>query len=288
MKILVIGASGYLGRRTVAALRRRNCDVIGADLHSNREFTDLRLDVRLPEEVIGAMATVKPTIVINMAYLLSESITERADDAIRTNVLGVNTIFASAVALGIPRVINMGSMAVYGDQLDIGEGWVTESSPLRPATTYGWMKALNESMAADYDARSMTHFITVRCSNCYGLTGSGAGFNPIGRLLAAQGKTDRILLPWSADHVTSLLHVDDAAEAVALIASADEVRWRVYNTGGEPVRLGDLDRTVGKILGITIECATPGLRVAHPGRISDERLRVEFGFRRRSLPEGIL
>jgi nucleoside-diphosphate-sugar epimerase len=284
---LVIGAAGYMGRRIMALLRADGVEAIGADIEADPENVDINLDIRFPDSVYGLMARIRPVVVINMAYLLTEATAESPDDAVRTNVVGVSAVFGAAAAVGSRRVIFASSISVYGDQSALGEQWVDETTQVRPHTTYAWMKTLDEALAEQYQASSETQFVTVRSSSCYGYRRPGNRFNPIGVLLAAHGTSDSVMFPWRRSHRASLIHVDDAATMFVRLALAAHPRWPVYNTGGDSVTMAELADLAQPILRLRVEWKEPARDLRHAGRVSGDRLLGEFGVTRRPLADGL-
>jgi nucleoside-diphosphate-sugar epimerase len=280
--VLVIGSGGYLGQPVMAQLRARGVNAIGADLRRIPSFAEHALDLRFPEQTMSLVARLRPDVVVLLAYLLTADSMADPQNAIRTNIVGVNGVFDACATLGIPRVVFASSNSVYGDQSDFGDKEAFESDRQVPRTFYGLMKHFNEFMAQQYNAAGKTRIISVRLASLHG-RGKGGIFNPVDLLIEASGHTDRVTLPWSATHEFAFLHVDDAAAIFVALALAEQPMWTEYNSGGEHLTMQRLAEAAGPLCGLRIDFEEPGRQLEHLGRISGARLDKEFAVDRHSV-----
>jgi len=89
MKVLVIGASGFLGTALCDELRRRGCEVVG----TARMRPDLaRLDVGDPAAVTRVLESVDPDTVVNLAASGVTAANAKVVDLERTNVVGARNV----------------------------------------------------------------------------------------------------------------------------------------------------------------------------------------------------
>jgi nucleoside-diphosphate-sugar epimerase len=281
MKVAVVGAGGYVGRRVMTELRGRDLDPIGIDVAAVGDFVQETLDLSAPDDTFALLHRLGPDVVIELAYLLTSASMAAPQRAVRVNVLGVNGLFDASTRLGVNRVIFASSNAVYGDQSDYGEGYVDEAALPRPRTLYGHMKQFNESMAQHYDRVSDTRFASLRLSSLHG-RGKGGLFAPVDMVVRGAKEGQPVTLPWSKGHEFSFLHVDDAARAFAELAVGPEPQHTAYDSGGERLTMGELAEIAAPICGIEIGFDEPGLHIDHVSRMKGERLANEYGFERRS------
>lgn len=273
-----------MGRRLMQMLREHPLEVVGADVVAVPGFADRVVDLRFPDQTFSLLYSEKPDVVVNLAYLLMEASAGNPQNAVHLNIVGIDGLFDAAVKLEIPRVLYASSGAVYGDQKDHGTSEVTEETKPHPRTLYGWMKQLNDVMAEQYNALGATRLISVRISSLHG-RGKRGTFAPMDMIIDAVGVQDSLTLPWSADHETSFIHVDDVCDVFIKLARAKSPRWTVYNTGGDFLTMGDLARFATQITGVRVECSFPGRELLHVSRASYERFRTEFPTQRRSPRE---
>jgi nucleoside-diphosphate-sugar epimerase len=282
VKALVVGAGGYLGRRVRVALTGHGIEVVGADIEVTPGLVDRAVDIRLPEQSFAVLHREAPDVVIDLAYMLMAASSAGPHPAVHLNILGTNGIFDAAATLGVPRVIYASSSAVYGDQKSHGTTTLTEESPAVPVTVYGHMKRFNEVMAEHYNAKSSTRFIGLRISDLHG-RGKTGSFTPMDMIVRGAGGDGTVELPWTANHETSFIHVDDAAEAVAHLAMAKATAHVIYNTGGECLSMAELAAIGKEVAGVTVTCSPPpGAQLLHVSRVSGRRLSDEFPVQRRS------
>ena len=109
MKILVIGASSYVGAKIYSDLSN---DVIGT-YYSNKLFDELeKLDITKREDVISFINEIKPNLIIHVAANASGGWCEKnPKDAIDLNENGTGYIVEAANQVGA-KIIYISSMAV--------------------------------------------------------------------------------------------------------------------------------------------------------------------------------
>ena len=287
MRTLVIGAAGFIGRRLMGELGRRGIECVGADVRTGIPEVDVALDIGSRADVERMMSEVCPESVVVLASLLTAATELNPADALRVNVSGPAAVFEAAVMSRVRRILYASSISTYGRPAD-GQAVVDENSELRPKTLYDWMKCVAEALAANYARRTSLETVVVRPSICYGMTESVDHDNIVGQLLAAAVAGRRTLqLPYAGGQSLSLIHVDDAAAAFAVLAQSSAIRWPVYNTGGQTVSVEDLANAADTLLGLKVDIDPSGAVINAPARVSGGRLSMEFGLAPRGLASGM-
>ena len=194
-RVLVLGASGFIGRRIVAALVADGdfqpvaASRQAAGIAWGRNVEALNVDASDPKGLRAALTGAQA--VINCVA---------GHPALIRNV--AQGLFAAAIAMPTPpRVVNLGSLAAYGS----ATGLVEESAPLRgDLDEYSAAKAQTDVLAAQY-----RFAVTLRPGIVYG-PGSPWWSDRIARLLVSHRLGD---LGTRGSGICNLIYVEDVAAA---------------------------------------------------------------------------
>ena len=131
MTVLIIGGTGFIGRRLIPLLAQRGEESVVMDINpQTANFSELtkvkvlRGDVSQFDDVMAVMTTVKPDRVVNLAYYISSDLPPRV--AFKLNILGMDNCFEAARLAGCNRVVYASSVAVSCEQKFYGESLVNE------------------------------------------------------------------------------------------------------------------------------------------------------------------
>jgi nucleoside-diphosphate-sugar epimerase len=234
MKILVLGASGYIGKSLVAMLRALSFEIVCASRRrraTNDAHQQIYLDVQ--DKLMLEKALVGVDAVVNCVAGDADSIAR-----------GASALVDAALVSGMPRIIHLSTMAVYGRY----EGVADEETPFDPGL--GWYaraKCKAEAQMKRY-AENKGAVVVLRPGCVYG-PGSELWVGRVGRWLQSGRLGD---LGAAGDGWSNLVHVDDVCAAIANslslalpsggirhfnLAAPDSPRWNVY--------FRDLARAIG-------------------------------------------
>lgn len=284
-RVAVLGAGGFIGRATRAALARAGCEAPGFDVAPGEDLTG-RVDVTDLQSVLSVLLEVRPRAVINLAYILGDDIEADPYRATRVNVLGMQHVFEACRLLGIERCVYASSIAVYGDQEPFGDRAVREEDHGLPTNLYGWQKQMNEALATVYRERYGLDAIGLRISTVYGgdrRTGLSA---PINELVMAAARGAPVHCPFRPDCDSDLVHVEDVAETLAAVATEPRLRHPVYNTGGEFATIADLV-DLARELRPDVHVTLGDRRMVHVSRVDWSRLHGELRLERPTLRDRV-
>jgi len=234
-KVLVTGATGFLGHRLVAALSRCGADVVALVRDESQVSSDLerqaklvRGDVRDPASVAAAMRDV--AVVYHCAAITTNKASWTAHH--ETNILGTETVFKEALKAGVQRVIHVSSVMVYGLDRPRHGALVDELAPYaqNPDRWAHYLRSKLEAdrLAFDYWREAGLPVTVVRPGILYGPGGGrsvGRGLVQLGpvRLFIGRGRN---LLPFT--------YVDNAVDCLLLVAVSLAVIGQAYNVVDEP------------------------------------------------------
>jgi nucleoside-diphosphate-sugar epimerase len=121
MTTLIIGGTGFIGRRLIPLLAQRGEEAVCMDINpQTANYSELakvrvlRGDISQFDDLMGVMTAVKPDRVINLAYYISSDLPPRV--AFKLNILGMDNCFEAARLAGCNRVVYASSVAVSGEQ----------------------------------------------------------------------------------------------------------------------------------------------------------------------------
>ena len=214
-KVLIIGASGLLGRSLVeffvsnnfqVGALSRNCD------NQNDKFNNYSVDVLDYEHLEFVVA--QYDIVVNCIGQITNPIHE----CVSLNTKGVKNII-DAVKKNGNYLIHLSTVSVYGSS-----SAVTEESPVNPESVYGSLKYFAEYQIS----QNLTNYAVLRISNLYG---KGQVKGILGYILRSFRNNEKALFFNNDGSLKRYyLHIDDLSSIVKLII--DKRVKGIYNVIG--------------------------------------------------------
>jgi nucleoside-diphosphate-sugar epimerase len=243
MRILILGASGFLGGHVWRAATASGAEVVTAGrspLPGSPEHLRVDLAAGDPDPIAATIEAAAPDVIVNGAGLIAGG----PDVLAAANVTGPYALVMAMLKAGTrARLVHLGSAAEYG-RAEPGES-TGESAPPRPAAPYGATKLAGTRLvelgrAAGLDA------VVLRVFNPVG-AGAPEGGLPgrvaaqLRRALAGDGEVRLGPL----DAVRDFIDARDVAAAVLAAARATALPHPVLNVGSGT---GILTRTLVKEL----------------------------------------
>lgn len=241
MKILVAGASGYLGGRVTEYLADAGMEVI-AQLRNYPENSDLWIsktagircgDIRTPE-MIQSIADCNPDAVIYTISLTHKISEENSANALETNVTPVWKLL-DALGENCRRFLYFSTQQVYG-KIQQGE-CITESREPRPRNNYGLTHLMCEDICRFFAEKRDGKFVSLRISNGFGapaLSSSDCWRLVVNDFCQAARREREIRLLSDGTPLRDFIHVADICRATALLLEVpdNKLTHDVYNLGG--------------------------------------------------------
>lgn len=302
-KILVTGASGWLGTEIVKALLARGDAVIGTDIVVSPATTTLA--ARYPAlttvaadlcewpQVMRLLSDHRPDAVIHAAAIVG--VIQCADiplKANRVNVEGSINLFEAMRFAGIKRIVHVSTEETYGD---FTAPSIDEEHPQKPVSVYGATKLAVEHYGRMYSRDHGLECINVRTCWVYG--------PHLPRLrvprtfVEAALRGEALHEPDGAELAVDQVYVDDTVAGLLLALDKPTHRFDSYNvaTGVAPT-IADVAEAVNRAIpGARISVGSQGpyrhggkVLSAKKGALDISRARAELGYEPRyDLQRGI-
>ena len=282
MKVLVLGATGFVGSYLVERALAAGHDVLGTSYNPTIDPRDwagfqdriVRCDIRYREQTDRVIAGFRPDVVYLLSAQSYPALSWQAPiETLDTNVLGTANVYESIRAAGIdPVVVVACSSAQYGEvQADAIP--VKEEHPLRPLHPYGISKVATEMLALQYWSNWKIRSVCARIFNTTGARKTGDVCADLTQRVARieAGQIPPVLKVGNQDTWRAITDVRDLASALELLAAKGEAGG-VYNiSGGRTYQVRELVERVVAAARVPIAVETdPALL-----RPSDEK--VIFG-----------
>jgi UDP-glucose 4-epimerase len=265
-RVLITGASGYVGQLLFAALAdetRRGAlgAVIGTDVREPAQVPSGGMFVRHDVRDVGLAALLRDhriTCVVHLASIVTPGKGSTRAFEYSVDVDGTRRVLDACVEAGVSRLVVTSSGAAYGYHPD-NPAWLTEAHPLRgnESFAYSWHKRLVEEMLAvarhDHPALGQ---VVLRVGTILGASVNNqiTALFEKPRLLAVRGSASPFVFVHDAD-------------LVALLARAvDSSVTGVFNVAGDgAMSIDDIASALGKpVLRLPAWLLRGALAVLHP------------------------
>jgi nucleoside-diphosphate-sugar epimerase len=295
MRVLVTGASGFIGRALCGELLDRGHEVRALVRRPGSEPPGTRAvagDLSDGSGLTQALTEERPDCVVHLAAEIASQRSARKIHEV--NVHGTERLRDACLALAAadhasgPRVVFC-STVVTGDPRG---AVLTEEEPLPVETPYGRSKQEAERILLQSGLPS----VVIRPSHVYGPGGWYAN-----ELVAQLRRPGRFAVIGSGANLWDVVHVDDVVEALILGAEAAPAGSLYHVADDEPISFYDFMAETARALGtgaprripVSLARIVAGANavdaVVRSARTSNEKIKRELGWRPRfaAAPEGI-
>lgn len=242
-KIVVTGASGYIGTSVIPYLVQRG--YIPVALLGDKEKCGFPREVEVRAGDTGdhrflCRAIKDADIVLHLAGFKGyERCLRDVDRAVSANILFTKDILESARKNRV-RMIFTSTYWTYGHRLALP---YLEDMPLMPSEPYGWSKAIAETMVRS----SGLNYAILRLANVFGY-GAGKGYDELTALFLKKAMAGMpITLNNAGRHSVDLISVDDVCKAIVAVIGLKD-KYLVLNVGsGKPISILKIAELINEV-----------------------------------------
>ena len=278
MKVLVTGASGFLGKVVCAELAGRDHEVHALVRRAGSEpagTTAVPCDLTDAKSLSGAVESAQPECVVHLA---AEIASQRDPAKVRAvNVDGTRALIAACEAGGVRRIV-FASTVVTGDAKGVV---LDEETPLPVETEYGRSKQEGERLLRE----SALEEVIIRPSHVYGPSGWF-----VEEFVNRLRQPGRFAVIGSGENWWDVVRVEDVASAFADAAERAPAGAVYHVVDDEPIRFFDFIALAATALGKgpprrlpawlarLVAGADPVRSVTRSAKSSNARIKSELGW----------
>lgn len=263
MRVLITGATGFVGRAIVEELGKINLEIIriGKSAEEKNDFAInsfneyYSADISEYENLRQIENIERIDAVVHAAGLAHQFGNTAAAEFESVNVQGTKNILKLAVKLKAEHFILISSTAVYGivqsagnDYSNISEIEINENTVCRPETVYAESKLKAEKAALEECGKHEIALTILRLAPVIGENNVGNNVGNTARLIKAIDEK-KFLWVGTGDNFKALIYKKDVARACAMILINKKKETEIFNLAAEPIKMKDFVKIISDELG---------------------------------------
>lgn len=274
-KVLVTGATGFIGRNTLPLLAKAGFEVHAVynssktATHSNYNWHKANI---LEEEAIEKIiCVVKPGYLLHLAWETEHGIFWDSEENYKWISASLNLVKKFKINGG-KRIVAVGTCAEYEFQL---EKYDEELTPIKPASVYGKCKYEFYNQLKIYCEKNDMSFAWGRI---FYLFGQDENPNRLVPFVIRSLLQNQVTKTTHGNQVRDYMYVEDVASAFVKILDSD-INGVVNVASGIPIKLNELIKTIAVKIGgedllhigaIPVKINDPDFIVANVSRLKNE------------------
>lgn len=245
MKVLVTGASGFIGREIVSELSSLSsliCEIIKVASKENKDIDFYKINIADESDVKSLESLIKVDAVIHSAGLAHQFGETSREDFYEVNVKGTQNICNLAVKLKAGHFILISSVSVYGKSEKSKQG-IDESFVCQPEGFYAESKFEAEKTVREICEKNKLALTILRPAT---VIGEGDVGN-VARLIEAIDKKKFIWIG-RGENSKSLIYKKDVAKACVAVLEKQTIETEVFNISAESLTMYEIVSIIGENL----------------------------------------
>ncbi len=249
MRIIVTGATGFVGTEIVGKLTAKNHDVYQIGFSKVEPQTSggnvFKVDITDLNSVLELKRLKEIDVIIHSAGLAHQFGKIEKEKFWKTNIDGTKNILELAVILRVKHFILISSTAIYGTQKKKGTavGVMDENALCIPQTIYAESKLEAERQAREICERNNIDLTIFRLAPVIGEKNAGN----VQRMIEAIDK-GRFIWIGKGENYKSLIDKADVAGACEKVIRNKKNGTEIFNLAAEPILMHDFVREAARNL----------------------------------------
>lgn len=248
MKVLITGATGFIGKRLYKETKARGLDVVGISKSEIEGGAGIKLiDITKKGDVDDLFSWSKFDLVFHLAAYIPKNHDKLSADEIYkcfdVNTLGTINLLEAGVKYGVKRFVYASSASVYSAE---PKKFPVTEEDVEPRNFYGESKLLAELYVGKYARENGFSYSCLRYSSVYG---PGQKKNSVLPLFIDTARVGGELNVFgSGNRSQDFVFVDDVVDATVLAGQSENSG--VYNIGsGRETTMIELAKTITSVVG---------------------------------------
>ena len=221
MKIVITGASGYIGSRLCLFLSEKGhhiTAVCSSKIPQQKGWTEkvkqfIVGDIR-DEGIIEKISNLKADVIIHLVSLDHHDSEKKPSFVSEINVQPTWNLLDACTAKELKKFIYFSTIHVYGKNQN---GFVSEKQAITPFNAYALTHALSEEICNYYNRKTETECINIRLSNSYGepvFLDAKCWSLIINDLTRSAFENKKIILNGDGSPIRDFIHYSDICNAI--------------------------------------------------------------------------
>ncbi len=250
MKVLVTGATGFIGQEIVLELLKSNVEVIEV---GNRKLNDVvdrsekdnffKVNIADEKDVKCLQTIGEVDVIIHCAGLAHQFGKTKKEDFYTVNVDGTKNVCNLAKEINAKHLILISSVSVYGKVKNYKQG-IDENVECQPFGFYAESKLEAEKVACKICEDNKISLTILRPAT---VIGEGDAGN-VRRLIEAIDKK-RFIWIGKGENSKSLIYKGDVVRACLAVLQKNTTKTEVFNVSAEALKINEIVSEIAKNLG---------------------------------------